>query len=779
MKTELSPRAIGRLAALFLIGGGLLTAVGLLLPQPPGVHSGPVTIVAAAALTAGVATYVAPWDRWHRRASLVLVPVALALIAVGNFYSSFSLPYTYALFIVVTFVWIGVGHGRGASALCAPLATVAYVLPMILRHNAVPAATATTLIAIPVCVLVGESLAWISARERSNREAAHALTRSSQSLGRHLSEHALSQSLVEEARSVLRAEHAILFQLDPEKSTVTDVFASGVQPEAAQRLSAARGSSYKDLPRFDAMAEGTPIVVEDVAGSPDDEDLLRYNIKSYIAMPVMAADELVGILWSAQTAKRRRYRPGDLALASAFAGQASAAFQNARLYERTLEASRSDPLTGLANRRVFHEQLSSEVARARRHGRSVALTLADIDSLKRLNDSFGHVAGDRVLQHLAAVLRRESRTEDSVYRIGGDEFALILPDTDTAEATIVAERLRRAIDLERMAVGESLTLTVSVGIASYSEHAVNADELYERADSALYEGKRTGGNAVAIASVEETTGPGVRLGVDVSEIIRTEALNACYQPIFCLENGSAIGYECFSRLDPGKGFMPTHSLFRAAAALGLTEELDAACRRVALQGVRVLLPSFLLFLNVAPATIASPRFSAAQILDPILSAGLVPNQIVIELTEQERPASSPYLQEGLSDCRSAGLKVALDDFGAAGTDLNLLAQIPFDYVKIDPTFVHDVAGDATRSRVLSGMSKIARESGAQVIAEGVETDGDLQLVHDLGFHAAQGFMLSHMQRRLDSVRIDPPLVEIGARRAARALLDSLPPPPGY
>ena len=771
MKTELSSKAIGRLAGFFFIAAGALSIVGLFLPLPPGVNRGAVTLVIAAAFAAGILTYLAPWDRWDRRASLVLVPVALTLIALGNYFGSSSQQYTYALFFVVTFVWIGVSHARGMALLFSPLVTAAYVIPLILRNNAQPETLATTLIAIPVCLLVGESLAWLSARERSSRDAAHALARASQSLGQHLREHALSRSLLEEARAVLRAEHAFLFQLDPAASTITAVEASGVTPETAARLSEVSGTSYKDLPRFDAMAKGTAIVVEDVARSPADEDLVPYNIKSYIAMPVMAGDDLVGILWTAETSKRRRYRPQDLELASAFAGQASAAFQNARLYERTLEASRSDPLTGLANRRVFHEQLEGEVARARRHGRSVALTLVDTDNLKQLNDSLGHLVGDRVLQNLAAVLRRESRTEDSVYRIGGDEFAVILPDTNTSDATTVAERLRRAIDLERLGSGEHPFVTVSIGIASYSEHAVNAEELYERADSALYDAKRSDGNAVAVARLEETTGPGIRLGVDVSEIIRAEALSPCYQPIFDLESGSAIGYECFARLDPGQGYMPTHSLFRAAAALGLTEQLDAVCRRVALRGVSALLPNFLLFLNVAPATIAATGFSPSQIIDPVVAAGLVPSQIVIELTEQERPASSPYLNDGLRQIREAGLRIALDDFGAAGTDLNLLAQVPFDYVKIDPTFVHDVAGDATRSRVLAGMSTIARESGAQVIAEGVETERDLELVKELEFNAAQGFMLSHMRRRIDSVRIDPPLVSIGAYQVAEAVVE--------
>src|SRR5207244_7963037 len=180
----------------------------------------------------------------------------------------------------------------------------------------------------------------------------------------------------------------------------------------------------------------------------------------------------------------RHYTPDEIALADAIAGQMSAAFQNARLYEKTLEAARQDSMTNLGNRRAFHERLESEVERARRHRRTLSLVLLDTDTLKNVNDEWGHLAGDRVLVRLSSLLDRQRRAEDGAYRIGGDEFALILPETPSSGGSILAERLRRRIQRERLGVGEDLHLTVSVGVSSFPEHAVNADELFERADTA-------------------------------------------------------------------------------------------------------------------------------------------------------------------------------------------------------------------------------------------------------------------------------------------------------
>jgi diguanylate cyclase (GGDEF)-like protein len=476
---------------------------------------------------------------------------------------------------------------------------------------------------------------------------------------------------------------------------------------------------------------------------------------------VIAQGELVGLLWVAESSRNRHYRRREIALADAIAGQVGAALQNARLYERTLEAARQDAMTMLGNRRAFHERLEAEVERARRHRRTLSLVLLDTDTLKNVNDQWGHLAGDRVIVRLASLLDRQRRTEDGAYRIGGDEFALILPETPSSGGSILAERLRRRIQRERLGVGEDLHLTVSVGVSSFPEHAVNADELFERADTALYEVKRSGGNAVAIAGPRDAVGPGMKYGIDIRKVIDEGRIVAVYQPIFDLSEGDVMGYETFCRLDPALGPTPTPSVFRAAGTLGLVAALDRRCRAVALRGAANLPSDKLLFINVAPAALEAPAFDPIEIVGVVDALGLKREQVVLELIEQERSAASKLLAHNLKLCRDAGLRIALDDFGAASADLDFLALIAFDFVKIDMSFVQGANGVETRRRLLQSLQSVATGVGAYVIAEGIETLDDLRLVKEMGFQAAQGYFLRAPGETPDDTSRPLDLLEVG------------------
>jgi EAL domain-containing protein (putative c-di-GMP-specific phosphodiesterase class I) len=169
------------------------------------------------------------------------------------------------------------------------------------------------------------------------------------------------------------------------------------------------------------------------------------------------------------------------------------------------------------------------------------------------------------------------------------------------------------------------------------------------------------------------------------------------------------------------------------------EELDRVCREVSLLSATGLPPSASLFLNVATAALESPSFRVRDLLEAIAHAGIEPRRVVLEITEQERSTGSEQLAANLAACRQVGLRTALDDLGTGGSDLELLAKIPFDFVKVDMSFVQG-AHELTRRRVLRGLGLLVAETGATAIAEGVETAADLALVRELGFAAAQGFL---------------------------------------
>jgi EAL domain-containing protein (putative c-di-GMP-specific phosphodiesterase class I) len=205
-----------------------------------------------------------------------------------------------------------------------------------------------------------------------------------------------------------------------------------------------------------------------------------------------------------------------------------------------------------------------------------------------------------------------------------------------------------------------------------------------------------------------------------------------------LGTGDVLAYEAFCHLDPTFASAPTSTLFRAAASLGLTEQLDRTCRTMALDGARGLDAETMLFINVSPGALASPEFDISDFVAAILRAGLSPGQVVVDVTDHERTLGN-LLVRNLAACQEAGLRLSLDDFGDTTSDLNVLASLPFDFVKIDMGVIR--GDEEMRRRLILGLLVVAREIGARLLAEGVETMDELRLVTDLGFEAAQGFYI--------------------------------------
>jgi len=714
----------------------MLSAFTLPLPQVDGSHRPTVLLISVAAVVIGVAAWFVPWHRWPARTSLLLLPVAFALISAGNYYAN-AQPYTYSVFFIVTFVWVGLSHNRWTSIPFLLPAAVCYTLPFALRGQATGSATASVLLVIPVCAFVAESIAWMAERERRSRDRSAALASVALAIGPHLGVDGLSQTLASEMRTMLAADRAVFMLVRDRR--IESVFAAGVRPYEREQLAELTGQHLGDAPGLAELDAGRPVVVDDARhSSPLLDQPERLGIRSYMAVPVVVEGELRGVLACAERAHPRRYRPDDVRSAEALAAQARTALRNALLYERTLEAAQCDHLTGLGNRRAFHERLDAEVQRARRHDRSLSLLLVDVDRLKFVNDARGHIAGDAVLERVATLVHNSCRREDGVYRIGGDEFALVLPETSAEEASIVAERIRVGVERGRVAADATRDVTVSIGASSLPDHGLTVDELFERADTALYQVKRSGRNAVCAATSWEPAGAGVRFGIDVHAVIEKSLLVTAYQPIVDLSTQHVIGWEAFCRLDPAFGTAPTSTLFRAASMLGLTEPLDRACRAAAIDGAAGLDDHALLFVNVSPSALATREFDVDELVRVVHGAGLRSDQIVVEVTDHER-VPAPLFVENMRACQSAGLRLSLDDFGDTATDLDVVASLPFDFVKID---VRVIRGDEDlRRRLVLGLLVVAREVGARLLAEGVETAAELGVVGDLGFEAAQGFFV--------------------------------------
>lgn len=741
-------RSAGRTAGWLFIGSAGASAAQLLLPQHPDLNRSVILGTCLAGAAFGLLILRLPWDRWSRRATLILVPVALAMIGLGNYFASPD-PHAYGVLYIVLFAWIGMSHPRWTSLWFVPPVTLAYVLPIVLRPDAPNWGASSVGLTISAGILVAEFLAWQSEREVRHAERTESIARVSGLIGPQLDEPTLCQTLTEEFRRLLGSDRAVLFRLDDDAHAIADVYGSGHPQRERAWLNSLVGVPLKDRPNEAHLASGQPVVVN--APSADDPARsMDQHIEAYVRLPILAGGELVATVVCYQVAKTGRYEAEDVALAKALAVQSGLAFENMALYTESLHALRVDALTQLGNRRAFHERLHKEIEQSRRAATTFSLMLFDIDGFREVNEAWGTLAGDRVLSLVGNTLTRMSGPNDGAYRVGGDEFALLLPGTDTTAAVDLAERIRGRVTRSRLGVGHGFSLSLSLGVCTFPHHGESFDELFERLDAALHEIKASGGDAVGLPT-DASAGGEVRFGVNVRDVIDDRRIVPLYQPIVEIGSGRVLGYECFSRLDPAFGMAPAQTLFRAAEATGLVVRLDEACREIAIHGAAALPDTALLFLNISPAALESDLYSIDRMRSACASVGLAPERVVFELTERQRYPGSPMLSDNLVSTKAAGFKVALDDLGSTGSDLELLARLDFDFVKVDMSFVHGVHTDATRRRLLHGLGLLVERTGASGIAEGVESPHDLAIVRDLGFRYAQGYYLSRPTSGFGSV----------------------------
>lgn len=416
------------------------------------------------------------------------------------------------------------------------------------------------------------------------------------------------------------------------------------------------------------------------------------------------------------------------------------------LYETARSDALEDSLTGLGNHRAFMEEFDRQLEQSRRYGAPMTLLLLDLDDFKLVNDSAGHAVGDQMLVETGRLLRSTVRRSDRPFRIGGDEFAVLMPHTSADMAEIVGRRLLAACTEPRPASAFPRPYAFSAGISAAPEFSTSRSELFAQADAALYEAKRHGRTTVSIFDPERAR-PTVdqqarsELSARVARVVSVGAIRAVYQPIVDLQTGRVVGFEGLVRPAPDSGFADAGTLFAAAEASGRTFELDRACLEAVVRGSRQLGPDQTLSINMSPRSLEAPEFNAGSLLGLLAHNGIDPRRVTLELTEREAVEDIDRLRSVIASCQAAGLRIAADDVGAGNAGLRLLSQIHFDIVKIDLSLVQ--AGEVSDSSlaVVRALTELAQRWGAMVVAEGVETAGQLRVVQELGMSAAQGYLL--------------------------------------
>ncbi|MDO8605735.1 MAG: EAL domain-containing protein [Phaeospirillum sp.] len=411
-------------------------------------------------------------------------------------------------------------------------------------------------------------------------------------------------------------------------------------------------------------------------------------------------------------------------------------------YQNKLEdLSIRDPLTRLYNRRKFNEFLDHEIERAKRHGHSFCIVQMDLDDFKNINDTFGHPIGDLVLKELASVLLRDIRRTDLIARVGADEFAVLLPETDPEEGAKVAEKLRQTVAelVLSLPIG-GVKITASIGLVSYPENAEDLQRLAIAADVAIYKAKRMGKNQVAvIGESDDTTSIIFSQGEMVRSALAEGRLVPFFQPIVGVADGSVAAYEVLARVIDGDKAICANDFIESAEELGLAGEIDDAVFDGALAAMAAgVLGDAKVFVNLSAKSLTN-RERMLAIPGRLAAAGIAPGRIVLEITEREALPHFGDVITVVNELRAQGLAFALDDFGSGFSSFLYLKYITVDYVKIEGSFVRQVVTDSRDRIMVEHIHSMAHSFGMVTIAEFVEDEATLELLREMGIDLCQGY----------------------------------------
>lgn len=430
-----------------------------------------------------------------------------------------------------------------------------------------------------------------------------------------------------------------------------------------------------------------------------------------------------------------------------------------RLYGRARHDALVDGLTGLGNHRAFQDELARQLEVSKRMDMPLALLLIDVDDLKVVNDTRGHAGGDRLLEAVGRVMASVLRRTDRAFRVGGDEFAILLPVSDVETGLGVGRRILASAVSGGDPTSPIEPFSVSIGVSSYPFPSIASHDLYRNADAALYWCKRHGRTAVVafdpelhgLASDDRSV---AELSEAVSTVLATRALRPVYQPIFSMTTGRAIGYEGLVRPAGGAPFGDASSLFGAAEAADRTVELDLACIETVAAGARLPDSDAYLSVNLSPRTLESNLFRVGELRAIFQRQGIPLDRVVLELTEREQVEDLDQLRTNVEACRRAGLRLAADDVGAGNAGLRLLSEVHFDIVKIDLSLVQGGVMQDPSHAVLRALQELAAQWKASIVAEGVETAEQLSVIRSLGVTAGQGYLLGRPASAMEATAVD-------------------------
>jgi diguanylate cyclase (GGDEF)-like protein len=590
------------------------------------------------------------------------------------------------------------------------------------------------------------------------------LSRLQRSIVDRRSLHEVLDALVESACELLGDDVGVLCRSDDPDSPAELMAAIGVSQEALanqRRVGRADGVGER------AMRERRLIVSDVVSGSDPSalsEEFAATGVRAAIAAPFYLGGSVAGSLGVASRDERREYRPRDQQILLAFAECASLAFNHARALDEAQHEAFHDGLTGLPNRSLFIDRLGHAIDRGERSGAEVGVLFCDLDGFKTVNDSLGHSAGDRLLVSVADRLRECVRPADTVARLGGDDFAVLLEELrGPGDAARAAQRILNALEAPFQLASREVYVTVSIGIAT---GVGDADTLLRDADLAMYRAKSEGKGRYAVyePALHSAIVERLELEVDLRRAIERGELELAYQPIFNLRSGAVESVEALARWrHPTRGTIPPNRFIPLAEESGDIHALGAlvlreACQRAALWRARHPgFPGLQVSVNISSVQLREPSL-VDEVASALSDAQLEPDGLALEITESVLMDDVETASRRLEELKRLGVQIAVDDFGIGYSSLTYLQRFPLDSLKIERAFVDPIGRPDEDLALLRAIVDLAEIFGLRPIAEGIERQEQSQRLLELGCELGQGHLLA---KPLSAADTDALLFRVG------------------
>ena len=712
---SLSRVVSGRVASLAFILASLLVMVSELVV--PGLYSRTaVAVIGTSALVVGAASWWIPWDRLPRSTVLWMVPAGLMAIDIGFVFGDRN-GFNFSVTFVLVFVLVGLTQPRWTSLRMLPVLVVAYVVPLVAIGGRLGSTgLGSALYVVPVCVALGELIAWGMSR------------------------------LAEANDEIAEGEASVRQLFDEAPIGIARLGVDGRFLEVNRAYGDILGHDPADLVGMSAQMftypEDRGISLEYI------ERLLRGELEQFkYEKRYVHADGHV--VWASVHGSAVRNAQGEPLF---LIGQIEDITERRQLSDELALHAVTDPLTGLPNRALFMERLEAALHHAGSSGRCVALMFLDLDRFKLVNDGIGHDAGDRLLRRVGQRLHGALRNGDVLARFGGDEFTVLCEVSGLDDVEAVVARLRASMSTPVVEPDFEQFVTLSIGVALAPSGDMAPSVLLRCADIAMYQAKTLGPGRYVIYEEhdEGDAGRNLRMSNELHRAVRENQLVLHYQPYIDLRDMTLVGTEALVRWrHPDRGLLGPGEFIELAEECGLMVDLGAwVLREACRQGARWLTargaagiggeaPS--MSVNISPQQLSDPGFSSV-VATVLVETGFPADRLWLEITEGALMRDPVAAIAILRSLRELGVHLAIDDFGTGYSSLSYLQRLPVEALKIDRSFVEHLDEESDDRAIVEAVVALAHALGLGIIAEGIERPGQAIELANLGSYVAQGFL---------------------------------------